>query len=248
MRALRQQAGCSYALSHAHRAGGGQRAKVLEDRLRHAQNYIRDLESKIPSSAQADLDAILASPKQSSSPHPETSDSRQDNSRSPQLENMVGCQGRMSSLDHKKAEFYGGSSGFAFLQRTKEFLDDDEGGSVVSDLSDSTQDAMTHLFDSPLPNKQALDIGGPISHLLPSRSTATHLLHTVFVRTYPLFEFLHEPAFQERTDRIYELEPMDFDDSDHDFLPLFYVVVGLGFLFSQHKHQTYGCGRAVSQA
>ena len=160
---------------------------------------------------------------------------------------MVGGQGRMSSLDHKKAEFYGGFSGFAFLHKTKQFFDEENGYQSDTE-SETTQGAIAHLFDSPLPDRQALDINVPISHLLPSRRTASELFKVAFHQAYPLFQFLHVPLFQEQTNRIYEREPLDFDDSDHDFLPLFYVVIGLGFLFSREKHRQYGCCAAVSQA
>jgi hypothetical protein len=154
----------------------------------------------------------------------------------------------MSSLDRQKAEFYGEFSGFSFLQKTKQFFEENEQNLVNSDHSDSTHGAIKHLFDSPLPDKHALNTAVPISHLLPSRHTASELLQVVFGQAYPLFQFIHEPTFQEKTDRIYELEPIEYEDSDHDFLPLFYVVIGLGFLFSQRKHQKYGCAGAITQA
>ena len=201
----------------------------------------------LPLSARCDVDALLSLPKGPAAMGSSSSNPPEQDEPSAKLENMVGSQGRMSSLDHKKAEFYGGFSGFAFLHKTKQFFDEENGYQSDAE-SDTTQSAIAHLFDSPLPDRQALDIDVPISHLLPSRHTASELLRVVFDRVYPLFDFLHEPIFQEQTNRIYEQEPIDFDDSDHDFLPLFYVVIGLGFLFSHKKHCQYGCGAAVSQA
>ena len=45
--------------------------------------------------------------------------------------------------------------------------------------------------------------------------------------------------FKSKRTRIYDREPLEFADSDHDFLPLFYVVIGLGYLFSREKHQRF---------
>lgn len=159
---------------------------------------------------------------------------------------MMDQQRVLSSSDRKTASFYGDSSGFAFLQKTKQLFDDTQ-GTGGSDMSASTQKAITQLFDSPLPDKQALKVDVPMSNLLPSRKTASQLLNVVFGQVYPLLQFLHEPTFQEKTNRIYELEPMEFEDSDHDFLALLYSVLALGFLFSQAKHQKYGCARAVTE-
>jgi len=238
---------CFYRVNRAQKIGSVQHIRALEDSLSRARNYIEELHEKIPPASQKDIDSIFVLPTKFMSPSDPShrSDSvALDGDHSPRLENMMELQEQMNSTDHN---FYGDSSGFAFLQKTKQLFDDTQGSSNDSDLSTSTQRAITQLFDSPLPDKQALQVDVPVSNLLPTRQTASDLLHVVFGQVYPLLQFLDEPTFQERTDRIYEVEPMEFTDSDHDFLPLLYAVLALGFLFSQKKHQQYGCGRAVTE-
>ena len=209
--------------------------------------YLEQVESKIPPSERLDVDELIPPSPGLASINPAFSKPPEEDEKGTNLENMVGNQGRMSSIDHRKAEFYGGFSGFAFIHKTKQFFDEENGCHSDTD-SDTTQIAIAHLFDSPLPDRQALDVDVPISHLLPSRRTASELLRVVFDRVYPLFDFLHEATFQKQTDRIYDREPLEFADSDHDFLPLFYVVIGLGYLFSREKHQRFGYSAAVTQA
>ncbi|OAP61627.1 hypothetical protein AYL99_03830 [Fonsecaea erecta] len=170
-----------------------------------------------------------------------------DSSSEDHLENMLDGKGRLTS-NKNSTEYYGGGSGFAFLQQTQLLFNQDTPATEPRNGSHLSLDAMSRLFDSPLPDKQALATDIPISKLLPSRQSATELLHAVFGQTYQLLQFLHEPTFQKQTDRIYDLDPMDFEDSDHDFLPLFYSVTALGYLFHQKVHHKYGCRGAVNQA
>ena len=159
--------------------------------------------------------------------------------------------GRMGSVDRqnpKKQAFYGGSSGFAFLQKTQGLFGGNDNREIDSKMSETANDAITRVFDSPLPDKPALDTDVPMSQLLPHHRTAKKLVQVVFNQVYPLLQLVDQASFQAQTDRIYDLDPIDFEDSDHDFLPLFYAIVAIGFLFSQSMHKEYGCDRALSQA
>ncbi len=215
---------------------------------------IDEIQSQLPQSSHADVDAIFRSPSGSPSlsPSKEAEITAGEDGRSPQLENMMDGLGQMGSVDRqnpKKQAFYGGSSGFAFLQKTQGLFSGNERNPVgSSDLSNTAEDAITRVFDSPLPDRPALDTDVPMSQLLPHRRTATKLVKVVFNQAYPLLQLVDQESFQTQTDRIYDLDPIDFEDSDHDFLPLFYAVVAIGFLFSQTVHKEYGCRRALSQA
>ena len=221
--------------------------RALEETIARAKNYIDDLHQQVPKESQKDIESIFASANKFKSPDQE-SESPDPSNGGPELENWMEDEGQLSSLDRKTASFYGDASGFAFLQKTKRMFDETKSDERRgSELSESTQKAITRLFDSPLPDKQALHADVPVSHLLPSRKSASDLLRVVFSQVYPLLQFLNEPSFQEQTDRIYNVDPMDYTDADHDFLPLLFSVIGLGFLFSQSKHQQYGCQRAVTE-
>jgi hypothetical protein len=160
---------------------------------------------------------------------------------------MLDGRGRLTSTKNS-TEYYGGGSGFAFLQQTSLFFNQAPLVTELGNGRDISLDAISSLSDSPLPDKRALTAELPASKPLPSRQAATELLYVVFVQTYQLLQFLHEPTFQKHTDWIYDLDLMYFEDCGHDFLPLFYTVTALGCLFHRKTHQKYGCKGAVNQA
>ena len=163
------------------------------------------------------------------------------------LVSNLGIDGQYTSHD-QHAGFFGGPSGFAFLHKTKHLFDGDgAGGSNVLEVTH--EEAIKSLFDAPFPDKQALASSSvPLSLLVPSQATAYELVDVVFNHVYPLLYHLDTEDFRKRVKRMYEVDPIDFDDDDHEFVPLFYAVLSLGFLFSQKQHHRYGCNRALSQA
>lgn len=226
---------------------GAARTKVLEHRLRRAQALLSKLQTISPSTElQKDIESIFETPPGSPSYASDTSQTT-DNCSGDHLENMMDGRGWLTS-DNGSTTYYGGGSGFAFLQQTRQLFDQDSSRHKRPANRHLSIDAISKLFDSPLPDKQALTTNVPISELLPGRQTAREFLHVVFRQTYPLLQFLHEPTFQEQTDRVYDLDPTDFEDCDHDFFPLFYSVTALGFLFHQELHKKYGCKGALNQA
>ncbi|EXJ93433.1 hypothetical protein A1O1_01825 [Capronia coronata CBS 617.96] len=238
---------CTFTSTKGQRTAGAPRTKILEDRLRRARALLSKLEAQIPSSQlHAEVNSIFDSPPgspSSASDTPGPTDHRLED----QFENMLDGKGRLTSNKNSTA-YYGGGSGFAFLHQTQQLFNQDPSGSNEASNGPVDLDAMSRLFDSPLPDKQALATDVPFVKLLPSRQTARELLHVVFQQTYQLLQFIHGPTFQKQTDRIYDLDPMDFEDSDHDFLPLFYMVTALGYVFHQKMHRKYGCKGTLNQA
>ncbi|KAK5191651.1 Gypsy retrotransposon integrase-like protein 1 [Exophiala xenobiotica] len=226
---------------------GAPRTKILEDRLRRAKALLSKIQAQSPSlQLNLEISNIFESPPGSPSPGSDTSDPADDSSGD-QLENMLDGRGRLTSTKNS-TEYYGGGSGFAFLQRTQELFSPETSSHSQAATGHVGLDVISRLFESPLPDKQALASDIPFSQLLPSRQTATELLDVAFGQTYQLLQFLDEPDFQRQTDRIYELDPIEFADSDHDFLPLFYAVTAIGYLFDRKMHEKYGCKGAVNQA
>ncbi|KAJ9499933.1 Gypsy retrotransposon integrase-like protein 1 [Exophiala xenobiotica] len=222
-------------------------SRILEDRLRRAKALLSKIQAQSPSlQLNLEISNIFESPPGSPSPGSDTSDP-EDDSSGDQLENMLDGRGRLTSTKNS-TEYYGGGSGFAFLQRTQELFNPETSSHSQAATGHVGLDVISRLFESPLPDKQALASDIPFSQLLPSRQTATELLDVAFGQTYQLLQFLDEPDFQRQTDRIYELDPIDFADSDHDFLPLFYAVTAIGYLFDRKMHEKYGCKGAVNQA
>ena len=147
-------------------------------------------------------------------------------------------------------EFYGAPSGLAFLHRTRNYFSrgsESPDEHEMKETPDAVHKAIVQLFDAPLPEKQSLHLNVPVTQLLPPRKAAEALVEVVFQQVFPLFNFLDASSFQRNTARIYELEPIEYEDSDHTFLPLFYSIIGLGYLFSREAHRKFGCRGSVSQ-
>jgi len=157
----------------------------------------------------------------------------------------------MSSNGREDRDFYGAASGLAWIQKTggyfKNSKSSNSGESTGNEDDEANSSAAVQLFDAPLPPKHAMHVDDPVAQLLPSRKITTKLLHTVFTQVYPMFHFLCEKSFHESTDRIYQMDPSEYQERDQSFLPLLYLVVALGHLFSKEMHDSRGCRASISQ-
>ena len=198
------------------------------------------------------FDALLEPTDDSAQPETTLVDGSQDDDHEhqEQLDSMMDSYGQMTmnangSMDR---DFYGAASGLAWIQTARSYFgDSDVGGSSEGGEDEDSSSAAVQIFDAPLPPKKALRADAPVSEMLPARDTATELLHVVFTQVYPMFYFIREQDFQESTDRLYQLDPNQYQERDQNFLPLFYIVVGLGQLFSKQEHDKQGCWSSVSQ-
>lgn len=166
------------------------------------------------------------------------------------LDSMMDSYGQMTinSSGGRERDFYGAASGLAWIRRARDYFQDAASvGSDESEEGEANHSATVQLFDAPLPPKQTLSTDGPIVQLLPPRETASRLVQVVFAQVYPLFHFIHENDFQASTDKIYSLDPSEYNEAEQAFLPLFNLVIGLGYLFSRDEHDKYGCRQAVAQ-
>lgn len=263
-------ADCTYNLSASRSTGSGTRIRILEDRLRRARAYLNEAQRRTPSLAGVNFDALLgpmdeysgSDPKADSKTFAASEDNNGDDAATTglddnedndddKLDSMMDAYGQMTvnSHDNMARDFYGAASGLAFIQRTKDMLQLHNGSSPGSDESppDLSNSATVQLFDAPLPPKQALHLDTPLSQLLPPRPVANRLVTVVFTQVYPLFHFLCAENFDESTDRIYDKPSAEYDEVDYAFLPLFYVVIGLGYLFSREEHDKHGCRNAIAQ-
>jgi hypothetical protein len=225
---------------------GAPRTKILEDRLRRARALITKIQSQNPSALlTTEVNSIFDSPPGSPSSVSDTTGVTDENPGE-YLENMMDGKCRLL-LNQKSATYYGGGSGLAFLQKTLQLFSQSSPrvGNISPELS---QSALSGLFDSPLWGKQAPQTDPSPAEFSPSRRTASELLEVFFGNAYHLFQFIHEPTFRKHVDRIYDFDPMDFEELDHDFLPLFHSVIALGYLFNQNIHQKYACKGALDQA
>lgn len=169
-----------------------------------------------------------------------------DESTGEHLESMMDGRGRLL-LNPKSATYYGGGSSLAFLQRTYELFSQNSPpiGPINLELPQST---FSDLFDGHFWDKSSTQIEISPPEILPPRRITLELLGVFFRNANHLFQFLHEPSFRSQVDRIYDLDPLDFGELDHDFLPLFHSVIAVGYLFNHKMHQKHGCKASLDQA
>lgn len=229
--------------------------------MRRARAYLSEAQKRTPSLASVNFDALLGPTEESSRSDPkpvnratdgDTDADADDDDGQEKLESMMDSYGQMdlNSRGCKERDFYGAASGLAWIQKTRHYFDEsDSAASTPAGNHDIGSTAAVQLFDAPLPPKQELDLADTsIPYLLPSRETATHLVRIVFTQVYPMFHFLDEEDFHSSTDSIYARFPADYQECDQLFLPLFYFVMALGYLFSRDKHSEYGCRASVGEA
>jgi len=188
---------------------------------------------------------------ESARPEPKAREGSEDDENQEKLDSMMDSYGQMTLNNNGGIErdFYGAASGLAWIQKARDYFGDSESsGSGDNEEAGAKNSATVQLFDAPLPPKDTLSIDVPIPQLLPPRETTTKLLQVVFAQVYPLFHFLHEVDFQASTDRIYSRDPTEYNEADQSLLPLFNLVLGLGYIFSRDEHDKYGCRQALAQA
>lgn len=232
----------------------------MEDRLRRARAYLHEAQKRTPSLANVNFDALLGPNEENSKREADSEfgvngdadaqSAKQDTDNHDKLESMMDSYGHMNLNTHggMERDFYGAASGLAWIQKAGHYFEGSDSKDHVADEVSVGDTAAVQLFDAPLPPHRAFNLDVSVEDLLPPRDTATNLLNVVFTQVYPLFHFLCEEEFQESTDRIYNRHPDDYHENDQSFLPLFYLVMALGYLFSRNEHRDHGCRVAVAQA
>ena len=140
------------------------------------------------------MDAIFADSKGLADLTSASSGSIDDDSQAGYLENMMDGQGRFAASGDKTLAYFDSASGFTFLQEMQKLFSNAVPERPLSLPSSSQHQAIIRLFDTPLPDKEVLASGIPINRLLPSRKTASRLLHIVCEQTHPLLHFLMSVA------------------------------------------------------
>jgi hypothetical protein len=223
-----------------------QRIEILEDRLQRAQHHLKELLAVNCTPPSADVKEILQSPsKIGGSVHQNS----QDDHTSEDDGEYLDVLDTYEEQHQPNVEYYGRSSGHAFLQATRGFFDGEAHFPAKSSDPQLTDEGkkIKDLFDSPLPRKESLKLDVPVSHLLPPYQIAQSMINNLFVVGWSWMNFLHRPTFEQAMERIYCHEAMKFTDEDYAFIPLLYVMLGLAFLFSREQHQMYGHERSVWQ-
>ncbi|EDN97707.1 hypothetical protein SS1G_12561 [Sclerotinia sclerotiorum 1980 UF-70] len=148
-----------------------------------------------------------------------------------QLRSMIESTGQLDLDERGHWDFHGGSSGAVFMKRLREQF-----GSLLGSpnlLPKLPRAEMPPSFDSPKSfTESPFDPGLPNTFDLPPREIAMALCEDSLHCGCCLLRFVHEPSFYEMFNRIYDLPVESFGDQEHRFLPLLYMTLALGCMFS----------------
>ncbi|KAH1646709.1 hypothetical protein KXX16_000407 [Aspergillus fumigatus] len=144
------------------------------------------------------------------------------------LESMVENSGCLDLDDQGHWDYHGHTSGIIFLRRLRKQL----GASDMPVPSLRTR-VLSQMLESPKSTSESpSDSTLPPTHDLPSRDVAQRLCHHALYDGCSLMRFVHEPSFFAMLDRIYDTPPEQFGNEENSFLPLLYIVMSVGCLFS----------------
>jgi len=147
------------------------------------------------------------------------------------LEIMVEATEKVFIDSQGHCQYHGDFAGLAFLHQI---------GERCSQLLCSNSASPQRIFH--LPFRQAFaseNISSPSTRLdsrylcpLPPKATAQRLTKSAFEDASCLLNFIHVPHFAQFLDRVYSTDPRDFTRAGETFLPLLYVAMAVGELFS----------------
>jgi hypothetical protein len=149
---------------------------------------------------------------------------------------MVDRVGSLDLDDKGNYDFHGHSSGFAFMRRFRaqfgeQFLpypSSNVRGKTIQQLIESPKSSQSSPYE--------LNLSASVD--LPPREAAIELCRNALDDCCALMRPLHRPTFFQRFHSIYETDPEQFSNQQLKFLPLLYVVMGLGCLFSRTENES----------
>ncbi|KAL2867061.1 putative C6 transcription factor (Mut3) [Aspergillus lucknowensis] len=157
------------------------------------------------------------------------------------LESMVDNSGCLDLDDQGHWDYHGHTSGIIFLRRLRKQLGVPQPGS--SEVPLRTRPALQHLLESPKSTSESPQESSlPPTHDLPARDVARRLCHNALEDGCALIRFVHEPSFYAMFDRIYDTPLEQFTNEENSFLPLLYIVMSVGCLFSDDGAGTLDMG------
>ena len=142
------------------------------------------------------------------------------------LETMVDNSGCLDVDDQGHWDYHGHTSGVTFIRRLRKQL-----GSMDIQLPMRSRSG-PQILDSPKSSDSPQESGLPPTHDLPSKAVAQRLCHNALDDGCTLMRFVHEPTFYAMIDRIYDTPLEQYTNEENSFLPLLYIVMSVGCLFS----------------
>ncbi|CAG8008833.1 unnamed protein product [Penicillium salamii] len=147
------------------------------------------------------------------------------------LETMVDNSGCLDRDDQGHWDYHGHTSGIIFVRRLRKQL-----GAVdmTAPMGRSRASITGQMMGSPKSfSESPQDTTLPPTHDLPPREVARRLCHNSIDHACSLMRFVHEPSFFASLERIYDTPPEQFTNEENSFLPLLYIVIAVGCLFSE---------------
>lgn len=149
------------------------------------------------------------------------------------LETMVDNSGCLDLDDRGHWDYHGHSSGLIFIRRLRKQLG-------TSDLTANLPKLrpVSQMLDSPKSSSDSPQESTLPAHDLPPRAVAKKLCHNALDDGCALMRIVHAPSFYAMMDRVYNTPPEQFTNEENTFLPLLYVVIAVGCLFSDDGAST----------
>ncbi|KAJ5818461.1 hypothetical protein N7474_004052 [Penicillium riverlandense] len=233
---------CTYDQpSNRRRNPAPQYVEALETRLHKAEALLRavlpDVNLDDPQlDVHATKQSLAATKKETpgavtkpSAPAPGPSEPAPEGGEEGLLETMVGNSGLLDRDDQGHWDYHGHTSGIIFVRRLRKQLGATDAPGPMSRASPMR----AKMLESPKSvSESPQDSTLPPTHDLPSRATARRLCHNAIDDACCLMRFVHEPSFFAYFDRIYDTPPEQFGNEENAFLPLLYIVMAVGCLFS----------------
>lgn len=156
------------------------------------------------------------------------------------LEAMVKATGQLDLDEEGNWDYQGHSSGLSFMRGLRQF---DDMFQIPSDQSPSIKHR-TMSQDPPSPSSFSMagSTTSPSGVSLPSKEEARLLCDSAIIEYSAMLRVVHLPTFYKQMDRIYEIPPENYGTADTSFLALFYAVLALGKLFSEHNNGVESTG------
>ncbi|RMD39501.1 hypothetical protein DV735_g5625, partial [Chaetothyriales sp. CBS 134920] len=139
---------------------------------------------------------------------------------------MVDRVGSLDLDDQGYWDFHGHSSGFAFMRKFRAQF----GEQYLPFPSNLRSRNMNSMLESPMSVHSDVNSSSTVD--LPWKEVAIELCRNALDDCCALMRPVHRPTFFRRLHSIYETEPEQYSSQQLKFLPVLYVVMGLGCLFS----------------
>ncbi|KAJ5103422.1 hypothetical protein N7532_003951 [Penicillium argentinense] len=233
---------CTYDQpSNRRRNPAPQYVEALEARMHKAEALLRsilpdinlnDPQLDIPATeqrllaAQKEKQAAGLAPKPSAGSTAPPAETGPEGGEESLLETMVDNSGCLDRDDQGHWDYHGHTSGIIFVRRLRKQLG-------AADVPINRPRGMTQMLESPKSvSESPQDASLTPTHDLPPRAVARRLCHNAIDHACSLMRFVHEPSFFADLERIYDVAPEQYTNEENSFVPLLYIVMAVGCLFS----------------